>query len=265
MRRPRARPGALRAWGLPCLLVIVASATCPTTAQAVDMTSGPSGTRLSKRVTTLKELKTQHVVFQQYDFSCGAAAIATLLTYYFGEPVTEEEIVLGIAERADMTKVLQRRAFSLLDMKRFAEAQGYTAIGYRMDLDFLVGLDRPVIVPVVLRDYKHFVIFKGIVGDRAVIADPAFGNYTMRIGRFLSVWPARIGFVLKREKATGPLSQEAIERQARFMPSQRLHRITAGTVSPSFVPIPGQVQSVTGPRPLGGSPLDFFTIQVPVP
>ena len=87
----------------------------------------------------------------------------------------------------------------------------------------------------------------------------------MRITRFLPVWPSRVGFVLRHEGPSGPLTQEDLERQARFMPAQRLHAVTAGAASPSFVPIPGQVQSVTGPRPPGGSALDFFGIRIPVP
>jgi predicted double-glycine peptidase len=103
--------------------------------------AGPEGTaakssiRETKPRLSLREMRTRHVITQEYDFSCGAAAIATLLTYYFGEPATEKEVIVGIAERADFQKVMQRRAFSLLDMKRFAEAKGYQAIGYKMDFE----------------------------------------------------------------------------------------------------------------------------------
>src|SRR3972149_4723101 len=102
-----------------------------------------SGLRVTKNnITTLRELKSRYVTFQQYDYSCGAAVISTLLTYYFGDPATEQEVVLGIAQRADVEKVVKRRAFSLLDMKRFAQARGYKAVGYEMDFDFLVDRRR---------------------------------------------------------------------------------------------------------------------------
>jgi predicted double-glycine peptidase len=221
--------------------------------------------RGTKKITTIKEMKTRYVTFQQYDFSCGAAVIATLLTYYFGEPVTEKEVVYGIAQRADLEKVLKRRAFSLLDMKKFAQSRGYKAIGYQMDFDFLVELKKPVIVPVEIRSYKHFVIFKGIVGDRVVIADPAFGNYTMKFTRFLSIWTDGIGFVLERNEPKGPFTEEDLARHARFMLPQNL--MTAAIVSrtPTITPIPGQVQSIMGPTPTGGSFLEFFNIQVTPP
>lgn len=42
---------------------------------------------------TLKELRDLHVVKQQEDYSCGAAALATLMIYYFGENTSEKEIL----------------------------------------------------------------------------------------------------------------------------------------------------------------------------
>ena len=195
----------------------------------------------SSAAASTDELRTHSITLQEYDFSCGAAVISTILTYYFGEPVTEQEVILGIARETDMAKVLTRRAFSLLDMKRFAQARGYQAVGYRMDLDFLGELNQPVIVPVSFRSNKHFVVFKGIVGDLVVIADPALGNYTMRVADFLAVWteggggigadsdrrtgPRRrygVGFILERAHPQGPLTEEDRARQARFMATRNL-------------------------------------------
>jgi hypothetical protein len=46
-----------------------------------------------KRRHTLKELRDQYLVTQEYDYSCGAAVLATLMTYYFGDETSEEEIL----------------------------------------------------------------------------------------------------------------------------------------------------------------------------
>ena len=235
-------------------------------AAGAEIALDSSGLRVTKNnITTLRELKTRYVTFQQYDYSCGAAVISTLLTYYFGDPATEQEVVLGIAQRADVEKVVKRRAFSLLDMKRFAQSRGYKAVGYEMDFDFLVELQQPVIVPVEIRGYKHFVVFKGLVGDRVVIADPAFGNYTMKFTRFLSIWTDGIGFILERDKPKGPFTEEDLARQARFMAPQNLRVVAIASGTPAITPIPGQVQSIRGPSPPGGSFLEFFNIQVPPP
>ncbi len=237
----------------------------PRVSGGTEIALDSTGLRLTKNLTTLRDMKARYVTFQEYDYSCGAAVISTLLTYYFGEPATEKEVIFGIAQGADMKKVLQRRAFSLLDMKRFAEARGYKAVGYRMDFDFLVELNKPVIVPLNIRDYKHFVIVKGIVGDRVVIADPAFGNYTVRINRFFSVWTEGIGFVLERQQPKGPLTEEGLSSNARFMAPLDVGTQATSTRTGSFTPIPGQLQSITGPSPTGGSSLSFFGITVTSP
>ena len=207
------------------------------------------------------ELNTYDLEQYRYGEKRNGEAVLIFVTEDFSR---EKQVKLDNPQQheQDAQKVLKRRAFSLLDMKRFAEARGYKATGYRMDLEFLVGLDQPVILPVTIRGYKHFVVFKGLVGDRAVIADPAFGNYTMRASRFVSIWATSIGFVLERDRPSGPMTREDLERRALFMPPHRLSVVATGT-APSFVPIAGKVQSVTGPRPVGGNLLDFLHITIP--
>lgn len=43
-------------------------------------------------VTSIKEARFKDVIKQQFDFSCGSAALATLLTYHYDFAVTEMEI-----------------------------------------------------------------------------------------------------------------------------------------------------------------------------
>lgn len=239
-------------------------------ASAVEFPFNNRGTFIRKPMITFRDLKTRNLVFQQYDFSCGAAVISTLLTYYFGERVGERQVISGLFKEVNMQKVLKRKAFSLLDMKNFAKARGYKAIGYLMDFDFLAELKVPVIVPVVIRDYHHFVIVKGVVGDRVVIADPALGNYTMRVGRFVDIWHAKgkkgkgIGFILKKGKPTGQMAEEEDRLRARFMGAQDQGKMVQLALRPTTL-IPGQIQAITGPLPVGGSALEFFGIQQPTP
>ncbi len=238
------------------------------TASALEFPFNNRGTYLRKPMTTLRDIKTRNLVFQQYDFSCGAAVISTLLTYYFGEPVGERQVIAGLFKEVNMQKVLKRKAFSLLDMKKFAGARGYKAVGYLMDFDFLAELKVPVIVPVVIRDYHHFVIVKGLVGDRVIVADPALGNYTMRVGRFMDIWLAKgrdgkgIGFILKKSKPAGPMAEEEDRLRARFMGEQDEGNLVQLALRP-VTPIPGVMQSIMGPEVVGGSAMEFFGIQVP--
>lgn len=48
------------------------------------------GHSLAIKVDSLKERRFLSTVRQQYDYSCGSAALATLLTYQYRDPVSEE-------------------------------------------------------------------------------------------------------------------------------------------------------------------------------
>lgn len=160
---------------------------------------------------SLQELRDRYVVKQQLDYSCGAAALATLLTYYFGEKTSEEEVLKLLAAR--LTKEEQRlkaaRGFSLLDLKHVAQLKGYRAAGFKLTIDQLQQLAAPVIVFVQPLGYKHFAVLRGIDRGRVFLADPALGNLRMSIGRFLGQWDG-IVFVLgkpgEEEISTYPLA-----------------------------------------------------------
>lgn len=161
------------------------------------------GMRLSKSVKSLTQIKRENVVFQQGDFSCGSAALATILRYYFGEDVDEKEIIDGIIDLSEVErlhKIIKRQGLSLLDLKRFAESRGFKARGYRLELEDLLQLEMPAIVPVYWRSYSHFVVVRGVAGDRVLIADPSAGNITMRRRNFLSVWRGKVAFVISNGK-----------------------------------------------------------------
>ena len=65
-----------------------------------------------------------------------------------------------------------RQGFSLLDLKRYVEQRGYAGIGYgKLRLEDLVA-KAPLMVPVKLKGYNHFVIFRGMRGNRVLLADP---------------------------------------------------------------------------------------------
>ncbi len=156
-----------------------------------------AGVRVQKAVTPMREIKRHHVVQQSLDFSCGAAGLSTLLSYYLNDPVSEQEIIERLLNIVSIEKVKQRRGFSLFDLKAFAEERGYEVTGYQMDIDFLKNLDAPVLVPIRFRNYSHFVIVRGMVADRIFLADPAAGNLSMKIDQFERIWASGIGLVVK--------------------------------------------------------------------
>lgn len=165
-------------------------------ASPVSFTAG--SLRISKDIKSLQEIRKEHIVSQTWDYSCGPAALATILTYYFEDEVSEEEIINYLLLTVDLEKVKKKKGFSLLDLKQFAKARGYRVCGYKMDLDFLVKLDKPVLVPINIKDYHHFVVFRGLRRDRVFLADPLFGRITMRADKFLKIWTGGIGLVLEK-------------------------------------------------------------------
>src|SRR3569833_327091 len=64
------------------------------------------------------------------DLTCGAAAIATLLNGQCGRQVTERQVTVAMLRKTNPVLVRARLGFSLLDLKRYAVAQGLEARGY---------------------------------------------------------------------------------------------------------------------------------------
>jgi uncharacterized protein len=150
-------------------------------------------------VRSLQEIRQEGVVIQKWDTSCGAAALATVLTYSLHDPVSEREVVRGMLHMTEPLKVKHRGGFSLLDMKHFVQIRGFTGTGYRgMTFDQLLMLREPI-VPIVQYGNPHFIVVRGMTDDgRLNIADPGFGNRTMSVARFESVWQGGIGFAVTR-------------------------------------------------------------------
>jgi predicted double-glycine peptidase len=149
-----------------------------------------------KPVRSLVEFRQAGVVMQKWDISCGAAALATVLTYHFGDPVSERTIAATMLRRNDPDRIKARGGFSFLDLKRFAEARGYTAAAYRqVGLRDLGRFDHPI-VPIATHAGSHFVVLRALTGDRVDFADPAFGNRTMTVRSFQKSWLGGMAFVV---------------------------------------------------------------------
>ena len=163
---------------------------------------------ISYNLRPLSEFKKDKVVKQSYDYSCGSAALATILNYNFGEDLDETQVIQGLMEHGDREKIEKRRAFSLLDMKRFIKVLGYKGVGYRAELEDLKTLKEPGIVPVEIFGYRHFVVLKGISDNHVFVADPSQGNSSFDLNKFKSMWKEHIVFIVypeDEEKTWHPL------------------------------------------------------------
>lgn len=142
-------------------------------------------------VTSMRELRTARVVMQQYDFSCGAAAVATLLSFHYNLPTQEQTIFKAMYDRGDQESI-RERGFSMLDMKTYLESLGYHADGFRLKLDRLKAIAVPVITLVDINGYKHFVVVKGMEDGRVLVGDPAYGASVMEEEYFESIWSGTV-------------------------------------------------------------------------
>jgi uncharacterized protein len=140
-------------------------------------------------------MQDRHIIKQNYDYSCGSAALATLLNYHLGEELTEMQVIRGLMDHGNSEAIQQRRAFSFLDMKGFVDALGYHGAGYRAELENLMEIDVPVILPIEIWDYKHFVVFQGIHDNRVFLADPWQGHTTYPVKVFEDMWYRKVIFM----------------------------------------------------------------------
>lgn len=157
------------------------------TAEAADVTLSVPGGFVTLPVTSFAEQRFRGVVRQAHDFSCGSAALATLLTHHYGRPTTEETVFNDMIAHGDRVRI-ERQGFSMLDMKGYLERNGYDSDGFRADLDALSRAGVPAIAVVTTGGYAHFVVVKGVEGSRVLLADPARGNRVVDRETFQAQW-----------------------------------------------------------------------------
>jgi len=155
----------------------------------------PGGGEYRLRVTSIKEARFAATLHQQFDFSCGSAAIATLLTYHYDYPVTEQLVFEEMYARGDQEKI-RHEGFSLLDMKSFLESHGFQADGFQQPLDSLLEARLPAIVLISENGYYHFVVIKGMRNGRLLLGDPSTGTRAMSRRTFESIWVNKLLFVI---------------------------------------------------------------------
>lgn len=136
------------------------------------------------------------IVRQAYDYSCGSAALTTLLNGYVGTQLNEQQTMSGLLRYGEYERIIERRSFSLLDMKRFVAALGFESGGYRGEFSDLVKQGQPAIVPISYAGFKHFVVYKAYKNGRVYVADPALGNISFDEERFKEVWENNTLFLI---------------------------------------------------------------------
>ena len=181
------RFGFTHALGAAGLAVLIGVGGAPRPAWAGELSYSDTGGTYHVHLTTLQELKFRSVIRQQYDFSCGSAALATLLSYHYNMPTKETAVFADMWEHGDKAKI-KREGFSMLDMQQYLARRNIPSNGFRSSLDRLVKANVPALVLVNREGYLHFVIVEGIRDGRVLLADPASGTRAMSTEDFQKHW-----------------------------------------------------------------------------
>ncbi|WP_203311257.1 C39 family peptidase [Sphingomonas beigongshangi] len=189
------------AWLIPAMLGLTGCAA--TIAPADPHFAGASGAIADYQVPVASMLarKFATVVRQQYDFSCGSAALATLLRYHYGLPRSEADVFTGMWRQGDQANI-RKVGFSLLDMKRYLADSHLQSDGYKVTLDAIAARRLPGIALITYKGYRHFVVVKGITADTVLLGDPSLGLHAMPREAFQRMWNG-VYFVLNSATPVG--------------------------------------------------------------
>jgi predicted double-glycine peptidase len=145
-------------------------------------------------------LKQRNIVMQKRDFSCGAAAVATIARYYWDDKVDEDlflralDRVLTKAEIEDRIK----NGLAMSDLRRAAVIAGYQSAVGRLTFEKLGESKVPVVVGIKPDGHKHFVVYRGTDFMWVYVADPIRGNLRMPVREFVSQWQEHAVLVLHK-------------------------------------------------------------------
>ncbi|WP_417545346.1 C39 family peptidase [Marinobacter sp.] len=216
--------------------MVAALAPVMATAGAVNISS-PFGA-FNLHTKSLQEMRWDSVIQQKYDFSCGSAAVATLLTYHYNMPTDEEDVFQAMIKVGNRAKI-QADGFSMLDMKRYLDNRGFRSDGFKMSLDRLIKIGMPGITLINTQGYLHFVVVKGVDENHVLVADPAVGSVVVPRAHFESIWNgsilgARSHVNIARENFNS-------DRDWRIRPQSPLEQgISRAGIGPMLLSLPGR-------------------------
>lgn len=158
-----------------------------------------------KDVVSWTELRDQNVVKQKQDYSCGAAAVATVLRYYWGQDVLEGDVLdtLSISLTPAALEDRTKNGLTMADLKVVCDRMGYAAAVGKLDnLQKLSESKVPLVVSVKMGGTDHFVVYRGMAYGMVFLADPFRGNTRVAESDFVRYWNDNAVFVVAPEGKT---------------------------------------------------------------
>ncbi|MDO6706820.1 C39 family peptidase [Photobacterium sp. 1_MG-2023] len=197
----------------------------------------PSRGAYNVKVKSYQEQLFGDVMRQQYDFSCGSAAVASLMKYHYGIETSENTVFKYMFENGDKTKI-EKSGFSMFDMKEYMQSVGLDANGYRLPLDKFQTLGVPAITIVNFDGYMHFVVIKGMNSDQVILGDPSRGTMVMKISEFKPYYRGSV-LLVKNMVKEGRESFITQENYSVYAPSPVSDAVTRDSLSTFSITLPG--------------------------
>ena len=170
--------------------------------------------------TPYRPLRYTHVTGQIDWYTCGAAAVSTLLTYYYGDEVSEQEVLEVAFAATQESGKDPLEGLTALSLKRAMQQRDYQVKAYRVNLEQLVDYFQRGGLPVVAHVTKpqlHFLVISGIVPDprtqrpQVLLADPSWGRRIIPLEELVT-YKGFSGVIL----IAVPKSQEQLEEVRRL-------------------------------------------------
>lgn len=175
--------------------------------------------RFEKPVHTWLAQKRVNVVMQKQDYSCGAAAMATVARYYWGDPVGEHYFLSTIVGMLTHEQLEDRikNGLTMTDMRLAAVKLGYVSTIGRLSYDELTQAKVPLVVGITVRGFDHFVVYRGSDDYYVYLADPIRGNLRIPAWEFVKQWQKNAVLVLAKPgqgpREHSPLTVTDAEKQ----------------------------------------------------
>ncbi|TNH32393.1 cysteine peptidase family C39 domain-containing protein [Campylobacter helveticus] len=136
-------------------------------------------------VKSYQEIKNEKVIRQNYEESCGAASLATLINILDDSNLTELDLLKAMSGQQLYTDMV-----SFADLNDAVKKLGFQSKSYKIDRKILESI---ISVPILVKieddpRFPHFVVIINHKGNYLQIFDPSYGEYISSKREFYSVW-----------------------------------------------------------------------------
>ncbi len=176
-----------------------------------ELFNNNSNTWIITQIKSWKEKRDYLIEKQDEDYSCGSAAVATILRSFYGVAVYEKDIL------DEVVRIGDDGTASFSDLEQAVKKFGYKAIGLSVSFEKLKSIKIPAIVYLRYRGDDHFSVIRGISKSGIVwLGDPSWGNRKFTEHQFRKMWETRddeklkgkILLIIPQNKSTANLDKD---------------------------------------------------------